>query len=346
MQISEIPALLQKAWAASGTKNTIPVASQIGVTPGAASLTDGFPPLTMTPLAAGGIPPFGADANGILNWLSAICQWGNAGGMYTYDAAFSTAIGGYPKGSTLLKADYSGSWFCLTDNNTTNPDAGGAGWTTYGGMAYVSTAPGTQINGTDLVYAKDRDQILRWQTIGTFTGYASPQVGIFHWGSDTTPRPFQELLIGQTIDATQPKYAALLAYLNSAGYVVPSASWAAGTFNFVNLGSNQYKMADMRNQFIRATGTNADTANARVPGSSQMDAVQKMVGSAPSMLRKQGSAAPSGVFVSQGIANNGAAAGPGYNFQEEGISFDSSQSSRSSSETRGTNAALVPMICL
>lgn len=352
MQISEIPALLQKAFAASGTKNTIPVASQIGVTPGAASLTDGFPPLTMTPLAAGGIPPFGADANGILNWLSTICQWGNAGGMYTYDAAFCTAIGGYPKGSTLLKTDYSGSWFCLADNNTTNPDAGGAGWTTLGGMAIVPTAPTTQVNGTNLVYAEDRNQTLFWQTIGTFTGYASPQVGIFHWGSDTTPRPFQELLIGQTIDATQSKYAALLAYLNAnpAGLVVPSASWTAGTFNFVNLGSGQYKMADMRNQIIRATGTNADTANARALGSYQADAFQ-------GNNRYLGSPiGADGVLVSS-YANGPSKTGCQTNFSgtsaispsvvTSGYFADGTYGTpRVSSETRGPNTALSPMIFL
>lgn len=128
MQISQVPALLPKAFAASGTKNTIPVDSQISVTPGAASLTDGFPSLTMTPLAAGGVPPYGADTNGILNWLSQICQWSNAGGVYPYNAAFSTAIGGYPKGALIQKASGVGYWVSSSDNNTTDPDTGGAGW--------------------------------------------------------------------------------------------------------------------------------------------------------------------------------------------------------------------------
>jgi len=128
MQISQVPALLPKAFAASGTKNTIPVDSQISVTPGAASLTDGFPPLTMTPLAAGGVPPYGADANGILNWLSQICQWSNAGGVYPYNAAFSAAIGGYPKGALIQKSSGTGYWVSAADNNTTDPYTGGAGW--------------------------------------------------------------------------------------------------------------------------------------------------------------------------------------------------------------------------
>lgn len=122
MQLSQIPTLVPLPWANSGTKNTIPTASQIAVTPGAASLTDGFPPLTFTPLNAGGIPPFGADWNGILNLLSANTRWDNAGGFYPYDATFSTDIGGYPKGAILSRVDATGFWLSTADNNTANPE--------------------------------------------------------------------------------------------------------------------------------------------------------------------------------------------------------------------------------
>jgi len=122
MQLSQIPTLVPLPWANSGTKNTIPTASQIAVTPGAASLTDGFPPLTFTPLNAGGIPPFGADWNGILNLLSANTRWDNAGGFYPYDATFSTLIGGYPKGAILSRVDATGFWLSTADNNAVNPE--------------------------------------------------------------------------------------------------------------------------------------------------------------------------------------------------------------------------------
>ncbi|WP_447921054.1 glycine-rich domain-containing protein [Achromobacter aegrifaciens] len=128
MQASNAPIKSAVPFANSGTKNAIPVASQIGVTPGLASFADGFPPLTMTPLAAGGVPPYGADFNGILNFLSAAVRWEQAGSGYSYDAAFSTAIGGYPKGAVLRQAAANGYWLNLADNNTTDPDAGGANW--------------------------------------------------------------------------------------------------------------------------------------------------------------------------------------------------------------------------
>lgn len=130
MQTSNIPsARISIPFANSGTKNTIPNASQIGVTPGAASYTDGFPPLTFTPLAAGGIPPFGADFNGVLNAISAWIRWFTAfSPSAPYDSTYSTSIGGYPKGALIPKATFDGFWQNMVENNTTNPDAAGANW--------------------------------------------------------------------------------------------------------------------------------------------------------------------------------------------------------------------------
>lgn len=128
MQAANAPSKIELPWADSGTKNTIPVASQIGVTPGAASFTTGFPPLNFMPIAAGGVPPFGADFNGIFYAITAILRWQSAGGSFTYDATYADAIGGYPKGAWLERADGGGFWLNTVDGNSTDPDAGGAGW--------------------------------------------------------------------------------------------------------------------------------------------------------------------------------------------------------------------------
>src|ERR1700676_5539846 len=104
MQSSNIPAKFQIPWgnnAGSAYIRTPPVASQVGVQGGAASFTDGFPPLTMTPVPAGGIPPFGQDANGILKAVTQWNQWQQAGGAITYDSVFQSQIGGYPLGATV-----------------------------------------------------------------------------------------------------------------------------------------------------------------------------------------------------------------------------------------------------
>ena len=128
MQLSDKPSQLTIPFANSGTRTAIPTPSQIGITAGAASLTDGFPPLTRTPIAAGGVPPSGADMNGILYQMSAADRWANVGGGYPYDSTYATAIGGYPKGARVVRTDGIGYWLNTADNNTTDPEAGGAGW--------------------------------------------------------------------------------------------------------------------------------------------------------------------------------------------------------------------------
>lgn len=96
----------------------------------AASLDLGFPPNTFTPEGAGGAPPDGRDFNGILNQISAWNQWASAGGPLKYDATFSTNIGGYPKGAIIASATNFGIfWYSTEDDNTTDPDVSGAGWT-------------------------------------------------------------------------------------------------------------------------------------------------------------------------------------------------------------------------
>lgn len=108
-----------------------PVPSQIpGGNPGKASLADGFTPLNMTAIGAGGIPMSGLDLNGILFLMTTTIAALNAGLAYLiYDAAFQTAIGGYPQGATLVQAgNTSARWTSTTAANMTDPDTGGAGW--------------------------------------------------------------------------------------------------------------------------------------------------------------------------------------------------------------------------
>lgn len=193
MQSTNIPSKipLPFAYAASGSyKNTIPTASQIGITNGKASLNDGFPPLTFTPISSGGVPPFGADMNGILNEITAIQQWQEAGGFFPYDSTFSTTVGGYPKGAILQSSAFNGFWVSTVENNTTNPDTGGAGWSSlaFEGLQSVALASNTvtvtqlqsaypiitvtgtlTANGTVNIPAQVGEWIISNQTTGAFT---------------------------------------------------------------------------------------------------------------------------------------------------------------------------------
>jgi len=133
MQSSDIPSKLLIPFAEDGGRNAIPTESQIGITGGKASLTDGFPPVTRIPTTAGGIPPFGLDMNGILYAISAICRWQTAGAGFPYDADFATdpLVGGYPAGARVMRDDAQGYWLNTADDNETDPSDSGAaaaGW--------------------------------------------------------------------------------------------------------------------------------------------------------------------------------------------------------------------------
>lgn len=133
---SSIPTKIPVYWAqtASGSFSTCPVPtpSQIPITAGRASWTDGFPPLTFLPAVSGGIPPFGQDFNGVLCQISQWTRWFNAGASVPYDATFQSTIGGYPKGAIVPSATTFGIfWISTVENNASNPDTGGAGWTLF-----------------------------------------------------------------------------------------------------------------------------------------------------------------------------------------------------------------------
>jgi hypothetical protein len=133
MLLSNLPAKFPVPFAnAAGASyiRPIPVPTQAGITPGAASLADGFPQICFIPTTSNGIPPAGQDLNGILNQITAWNRWQNAGGTVPYDATFSAAIGGYPYGAIVQSTANGKLWLNVVDGNTTNPDAGGSGWLT------------------------------------------------------------------------------------------------------------------------------------------------------------------------------------------------------------------------
>lgn len=130
MNISDIPSKFIIPFGNSagvGYIRTIPT-TPTGTT-GQASLQEGFPPANMTPVSAGGVPPFGQDMNGILNQTTAWNRWQATGAFPPYDSAFQSAVNGYPQGACVGSLVTIGLvWMSTVDANITNPDAGGAGW--------------------------------------------------------------------------------------------------------------------------------------------------------------------------------------------------------------------------
>lgn len=121
-----IPNKISVPWATSGLKNTIPPASD--PLTGLAGYDQGFTAINMTPKTAGGIPPFGQDFNGAFFAVTEAIRYLETGALFPYDGTFATAVGGYPLGSLLQRTDGYGLWRNTVADNTTDPEAFGAGW--------------------------------------------------------------------------------------------------------------------------------------------------------------------------------------------------------------------------
>lgn len=130
--------------------NSIP---ETTAAPGAASFDQGFPPVTMEAPAAGGIPPYGQDFNGILNQITALLAYLNSGNCFPYDGTYATDIGGYAIGAILQRADLTGFWYNLLAANTSNPDSGGAGWVGLSNYGFGSIAVAAGVNTLDALDA-------------------------------------------------------------------------------------------------------------------------------------------------------------------------------------------------
>jgi microcystin-dependent protein len=133
MKASDIPSKFQVPFGNSALGADIRAIPLTTADPNAASLQAGFPPPTFTPVGAGGAAPDGRDFNGLFNQSTAWDRWFSAGGPVAWDSGFSAAIGGYPLGAIVRSLTIpASSWISTADDNVTNPDAGGAGWSAYG----------------------------------------------------------------------------------------------------------------------------------------------------------------------------------------------------------------------
>lgn len=141
-------------FASQGDKNTIPVTPSTGTgQTNYASYQKGFPPVTMTPLVAGGLPPQGMDMNGILFALSSSVGFMQSGGLPMFDADFASTIGGYPLGAVLQSNDGASAYVSTIANNTTDfnssPESIGTSWLPWAGDAakgsslYIAVGEGT-----------------------------------------------------------------------------------------------------------------------------------------------------------------------------------------------------------
>nr|DAN96653.1 MAG TPA: tail fiber protein [Caudoviricetes sp.] len=119
------PSQLTTVFAADGLKRTLPENGEPNDV--LASFSLGFPPRTMATDSTA-VPPAGQDINGILNVLSSIIQYLQAGGGYVFSSSFAEAIGGYPIGARVDSSDGKTQWINTLANNKNNPEVSGVGW--------------------------------------------------------------------------------------------------------------------------------------------------------------------------------------------------------------------------
>ena len=261
MNFTDAPAYTPIPFAVSGTKNTIPPSTS---TPGAASFTDGFPLITFVPISTGGIPPAGADFNGILFDVSSAQQWQQAGGVYSYNSTFSTAVTGYPKGAFLRRADNQGYWLNLTDANTANPDTGGGGWASV--RANIGTKTFAISIGTNIPTA---DQIacgvlLLTGSIASSATLQLPLVAGANWiiANNTTGAGTLNVQGVSGASAAIAQGASLQVYCDGAGYFAASTATAGSWLPLHGTADAAVKLATARafsmSGLVTATGFNFD----------------------------------------------------------------------------------------
>lgn len=129
------PELLLKVFAEDGTRNTLPVVNTDTSNPQKADLTNGFPVETEGSPDDGKLPPERADFNALGYLTTSYDFFYQAGGVYTFNATVSTAIGGYPKGARLWYQNSDGVSMILrstkddnTDNFNTDSSYIGTSW--------------------------------------------------------------------------------------------------------------------------------------------------------------------------------------------------------------------------
>lgn len=128
------------------TINEIPESPRPNDEPQQATWTTGFPLVTMTYPAAGGLPPFGQDMNGVLNAISSHIAFTGSGGQYKWSSDYVAAKGGYAQGSVVQSDDGLMAYVSTIDNNAINfnvdPSSIGNQWRIYSGPPSFASLTG------------------------------------------------------------------------------------------------------------------------------------------------------------------------------------------------------------
>lgn len=164
------PKLLSIPFANIGEKNDIP--DTTAPQPQQATMETGFPQITQTPIAEGGVPPERADFNGIFNIYGQHIVHLNKGLGYQYDSTFANKIGGYPLGATVVLDDGITEVQSVIEGNLANPNIDMQGWTKKGDAKFYveSIADLASIKNPkdgDVVFVNEINQFYTYNSAST-----------------------------------------------------------------------------------------------------------------------------------------------------------------------------------
>lgn len=169
---------------------------------------------------------------------------------------------------------------------------------------------------------------------GAFQGYRTLRCGALEFGTTTAPRSYEADLVGGL--GSKTSQASIWAWAQQNGHAVAAAAWSTKVFKFADVDANTFRFPDLRDVFLRFTGTNADSASARAIGSFQDDAMQDH----DHWINGKNN-------LYSGFANGTAGSAPNFSGTADSTMYTGKASGRgakTSTETRGMNTAFAPRI--
>lgn len=196
------------------------------------------------------------------------------------------------------------------------------------------------------IWHDDYASIMTWQTFSAnnaaYTGYASVLIGSLL--ADTQPTARTGYLLSGANNLSRTTYAALRGWAMHNGIMVASATWAAGAIAIKdNADGTTFTAYDVRGEFPRFFDNGRGIDNGRGFGTSQIDAMQNIVGNFSSWIRVVASPM-SGPFYDNGVRANPMFSGGGGDNSQTGVTFDASRVVRTATETHPRNTALLAAI--
>lgn len=280
--MAEPAIMFTRPFAENGDKNIITDSAPLT---GRASLSEGFPPETETPLAVGGLPPYRVDHNGILYQLSSVAFWAERGGMRSWYQTVKYEI-------PAIVWHNSDFWQCLAENGVgtsagvQEPADGSLYWRRVwselaldGGLVHFTSAA-TANNAI----GSDGDLLVGYNSTLDGSGATTPRalyekvsgswvmridlsptavscVGMVAFFAMDTPPDGWLVCSGQNVSRTT--YAKLFAAIG--------VKWGSGN------GSTTFTLPNLQNEFIRGA------SSTRPVGTKEGDAIRNITGSLNSL---------------------------------------------------------------